>query len=55
MKILSIYGLSILNNDLSGGLDYFDIDLSNYLTGTYVYSIIIDGYKVKSGKFNIIK
>lgn len=42
-------------NNLTGGLDYFDFDISNYLTGTYIYSISIDGYKVKSNKFNVVK
>lgn len=44
-------GSSILHS----GYNQFDINTSDYNTGTYVYNIIIDGKLIKSGKFNKVR
>jgi hypothetical protein len=36
-------------------LNGFDFDISNYLTGSYLYSITADGVQVKSDKFILVK
>ena len=36
-------------------MNEFNIDISNYISGSYVYNINIDGFTVKNGTFNIVK
>lgn len=57
INIYNLAGELIANLDrkIELGMNNYDIDINNYLSGTYLYSITIDGINVKSGKFNIVK
>jgi len=55
--ISSVNGSSVYNNTskIITGTNTFDVDINNFNSGVYVYSIVLDGTIVKTGKFNISK
>ena len=57
ISIYDINGIlqSSKSGNLSQGFNVFEIDISKLISGIYVYSIELDGIKVKTGKINLIK
>ena len=55
--ISNLLGDALYNseNPINKGLNQFNIDVSQYVTGTYVYSVTMDNVLMHSGKFNIIR
>jgi|GEM_PF-2124647 len=47
--------ITTLNSDINNGLNTYDIDISEFNTGAYLYAIVLDGIRFKSGKFIINK
>jgi hypothetical protein len=56
LKIFDLNGKEVksINYQLNKGLNTYSIDLSQFITGIYIYSISIDGFNLKANKVTII-
>jgi hypothetical protein len=41
--------------ELNKGLNSFYLDISNFVSGIYIYNISINGISFNTGKMNIVK
>lgn len=44
-----------ISSQVNSGINSYDVDISSYISGTYLYSVVVDGHKMTSGTFYIVK
>jgi hypothetical protein len=57
IRLYNLEGNEMINEtfNLSSGTNILELDLSQLISGSYLYDISIDGKRIKSDKLNIVK